>query len=83
MIVFGLTMQTDDSGLASYAAGQVDRSLSWKVKWSFPNEISWTRNLKLEYQIFYLAYVQDVKWLQTITHLPILLKGVITAEDGK
>ncbi|KAL3330003.1 hypothetical protein AABB24_034054 [Solanum stoloniferum] len=47
--------KTDDSGLASYVAGQVDRSLSWK----------------------------DVKWLQTITHLQILLKGVLTAEDAR
>ena len=27
--------------------------------------------------------LQDLKWLQTITSLPILLKGVLTAEDGK
>ncbi|KAL3360827.1 hypothetical protein AABB24_014000 [Solanum stoloniferum] len=47
--------KTDDSGLASYVAGQVDQSLSWK----------------------------DVKWLQTITHLPILLKGVLTTEDAR
>ncbi|KAM7500558.1 hypothetical protein LguiA_024972 [Lonicera macranthoides] len=47
--------KTDDSGLASYVAGQVDQSFSWK----------------------------DVKWLQTITHLPIVVKGVITAEDAK
>jgi (S)-2-hydroxy-acid oxidase len=47
--------KTQDSGLASYVAGQIDRSLSWK----------------------------DVKWLQTITKLPILVKGVITAEDTK
>ncbi|OIW19112.1 hypothetical protein TanjilG_08912 [Lupinus angustifolius] len=45
--------KTSDSGLASYVAGQVDRSLSWK----------------------------DVKWLQTITSLPILVKGVLTSED--
>ncbi|KAI8001339.1 (S)-2-hydroxy-acid oxidase GLO2 [Camellia lanceoleosa] len=25
---------------------------------------------------------KDLKWLQMITHLPILLKGVLTAEDG-
>ncbi|XP_052179736.1 glycolate oxidase isoform X2 [Diospyros lotus] len=47
--------KTSDSGLASYVASQVDRSLSWK----------------------------DVKWLQTITHLPILVKGVLTAEDAR
>jgi (S)-2-hydroxy-acid oxidase len=47
--------KTSDSGLASYVAGQIDRSLSWK----------------------------DVKWLQTITRLPILVKGVLTAEDTK
>ncbi|GJN01724.1 hypothetical protein PR202_ga19007 [Eleusine coracana subsp. coracana] len=46
---------TNDSGLASYVASQVDRSLSWK----------------------------DVKWLQTITSLPILVKGVVTAEDTR
>lgn len=49
-----IKLQTDDSGLASYVAGQVDRSLSWK----------------------------DVKWLKSITPLPILVKGVLTAEDG-
>ncbi|KAJ6752021.1 hypothetical protein OIU85_002442 [Salix viminalis] len=47
--------KADDSGLASYVAGQIDRTLSWK----------------------------DVEWLQTITKLPILVKGVLTAEDGK
>ncbi|KAF7851164.1 hypothetical protein BT93_L4391 [Corymbia citriodora subsp. variegata] len=47
--------KTNDSGLATYAAEQVDRSLSWK----------------------------DVKWLQTITTLPILVKGVLTAEDTR
>ncbi|XP_027087805.1 glycolate oxidase isoform X2 [Coffea arabica] len=46
---------TNDSGLASYVAGQVDQSLSWK----------------------------DLKWLQTITQLPIILKGVLTAEDAR
>lgn len=48
-------MQAADSGLASYVAGQIDRTLSWK----------------------------DVKWLQTITTLPILVKGVVTAEDSR
>ncbi|XP_022715521.1 peroxisomal (S)-2-hydroxy-acid oxidase-like isoform X1 [Durio zibethinus] len=50
-----IVLQTNDSGLASYVAGQIDRTLSWK----------------------------DVKWLQTITSLPILVKGVITAEDAR
>jgi isopentenyl diphosphate isomerase/L-lactate dehydrogenase-like FMN-dependent dehydrogenase len=27
--------------------------------------------------------VQDVNWLQSITSLPILVKGVVTAEDGE
>eukprot|EP00262_Sarcandra_glabra_P017266 TRINITY_DN5853_c0_g2_i1.p1 TRINITY_DN5853_c0_g2~~TRINITY_DN5853_c0_g2_i1.p1 ORF type:complete len:368 (+),score=65.98 TRINITY_DN5853_c0_g2_i1:168-1271(+) len=45
----------NDSGLASYVAGQIDRTLSWK----------------------------DVKWLQTITKMPILVKGVMTAEDTR
>jgi len=29
------------------------------------------------------SVMQDIKWLQMITWLPILVKGVITAEDGK
>ncbi|KAL6529772.1 Lactoylglutathione lyase [Orobanche gracilis] len=45
----------DDSGLASYVAGQIDRTLSWK----------------------------DINWLQSITSLPILVKGVLTAEDAR
>ncbi|KAI4371838.1 hypothetical protein MLD38_010140 [Melastoma candidum] len=43
------------SGVAAYAAAQVDQTLSWK----------------------------DIKWLQTITKLPIIVKGVLTAEDAK
>ncbi|CAA7406879.1 unnamed protein product [Spirodela intermedia] len=51
----GTLDRTNDSGLASYVASQVDRSLSWK----------------------------DVKWLQTITTMPIMVKGVMTAEDTR
>ncbi|KAH6790204.1 Aldolase-type TIM barrel family protein [Perilla frutescens var. frutescens] len=50
----GTIEKTNDSGLATYVADQIDRSLNWK----------------------------DVKWLQTITKLPILVKGVLTAEDA-
>lgn len=37
------------------------------------------------YVCLYIAtlWLQDVKWLQTITKLPILVKGIITAEDSK
>ncbi|VAI37640.1 unnamed protein product [Triticum turgidum subsp. durum] len=41
----GTMDQANDSGLASYVAGQIDRTLSWK----------------------------DVKWLQSITTMPILV----------
>ncbi|PKU67961.1 peroxisomal (S)-2-hydroxy-acid oxidase [Dendrobium catenatum] len=51
----GKMEKTNDSGIASYFANQIDRSLSWK----------------------------DVKWLQTITSLPILVKGVLTQEDAR
>ncbi|KAM7267140.1 hypothetical protein ACFE04_009306 [Oxalis oulophora] len=47
--------KSNDSGLASYVAGQIDRTLSWK----------------------------DIQWLKTITSMPILVKGVITAEDAR
>ncbi|NBH36814.1 alpha-hydroxy-acid oxidizing protein, partial [Clostridiaceae bacterium] len=47
--------EANDSGLASYVSGQIDRTLSWK----------------------------DVKWLQTITSMPILVKGVLTADDAR
>ncbi|KAI3408598.1 (S)-2-hydroxy-acid oxidase, partial [Psidium guajava] len=52
---FGKMDKTNDSGLASYVAGQIDQSLTWK----------------------------DLKWLQTITKLPILLQGVLTAGDTR
>ncbi|KAH0455955.1 hypothetical protein IEQ34_015987 [Dendrobium chrysotoxum] len=51
----GKMEKTNDSGIASYFANQIDRSLSWK----------------------------DIKWLQTITSLPILVKGVLTQEDAR
>ncbi|CAI5490993.1 unnamed protein product [Closterium sp. Naga37s-1] len=47
--------KSQESGLSSYVAGQIDRSLSWK----------------------------DITWLKSITSLPILVKGVITAEDAE
>ncbi|CAI5472743.1 unnamed protein product [Closterium sp. Yama58-4] len=47
--------KSQESGLSSYVAGQIDRSLSWK----------------------------DIAWLKSITSLPILVKGVITAEDAE
>ncbi|KAL7129342.1 hypothetical protein ABFS83_13G060400 [Erythranthe nasuta] len=47
--------EANDSGLASYVAGQIDRTLRWK----------------------------DVKCLQIITSMPILVKGVLTAEDAR
>ncbi|KAF2558924.1 hypothetical protein F2Q68_00017754 [Brassica cretica] len=47
--------EANDSGLASYVDGQIDRTLSWK----------------------------DVQWLQTITKMPILVKGVLTGEDAR
>ncbi|KAK4398251.1 (S)-2-hydroxy-acid oxidase GLO1 [Sesamum angolense] len=46
--------KVENSGLASYVAHQIDRTLS----------------------------VKDVKWLQSITSLPILVKGVLIAEDS-
>ncbi|XP_031092868.1 peroxisomal (S)-2-hydroxy-acid oxidase-like [Ipomoea triloba] len=45
----------DESGLTSFVAGEIDRTLTWK----------------------------DVQWLQTITSLPVLIKGVLTAEDAR
>ena len=44
MIIRGVDLQTNDSGLASYVAGQIDRSLSWKVRWLFIYKIS--RNMR-------------------------------------
>jgi hypothetical protein len=35
--------------------------------------------------VFYLLgelWLQNVEWLKSITSLPILLKGITTAEDG-
>ncbi|MCO5576425.1 hypothetical protein L7F22_030235 [Adiantum nelumboides] len=32
---------------------------------------------------YILLSLQDLKWLQTITSLPILVKGILTAEDTK
>ncbi|KAL5977183.1 Lactoylglutathione lyase [Asimina triloba] len=62
--------KSNDSGLASYVAGQIDQSLSWKV-------------CMVENQFIFLDVAQDVKWLQTITSMPILVKGVLTAEDTR
>lgn len=30
-----------------------------------------------------LIFLQDITWLKSITNLPILIKGVLTREDGK
>lgn len=52
-----LSVQLDKSkgsGLEAYAAGTMDRSLSWK----------------------------DIRWLKSITKLPILVKGILSAGDA-
>nr|GMD33322.1 peroxisomal (S)-2-hydroxy-acid oxidase [Ipomoea batatas] len=51
----GMMEKGDVSGLTSFVAGEIDRTLTWK----------------------------DVQWLQTITSLPVLIKGVLTAEDAR
>nr|GMD34986.1 peroxisomal (S)-2-hydroxy-acid oxidase [Ipomoea batatas] len=51
----GMMEKGDESGLTSFVAGEIDRTLTWK----------------------------DVQWLQTITSLPVLIKGVLTAEDAR
>lgn len=37
LILFYDVEQANDSGLAAYVAGQIDRSLSWKVYQMIPN----------------------------------------------
>jgi hypothetical protein len=44
----------------------------------FANLAPWINQISLDD----LMCAQDVKWLQTITKLPILVKGVMTAEDS-
>jgi (S)-2-hydroxy-acid oxidase len=44
----------EGSGLASYVAGLIDRSLTW----------------------------EDITWLQSITRLKIVVKGIMTVEDS-
>ena len=35
------------------------------------------------YQFSYEFYhLQDIRWLRSITSLPILIKGILTHEDG-
>ena len=38
-------------------------------------------------EFLYVAYLehnlQDLQWLKSFTNLPILIKGVLTREDGK
>lgn len=41
--VFYVFIQTNDSGLASYVASQVDRSLSWTVYASIPSLVLCTK----------------------------------------
>jgi hypothetical protein len=75
----------NDSGLASYVARQIDRTLSWKVCFVLlllppPSSHHILRDLE---SCIGVVNVQDVKWLQSITSMLILVKGVVTAEDGK
>ncbi|RWR81809.1 glycolate oxidase [Cinnamomum micranthum f. kanehirae] len=77
--------KTNDSGLASYAAGQVDQSLSWKSKERGESRVPDKGSLQLFAALREgrVTQMKDMKWLQTITHMPILVKGVMTAEDTR
>ncbi|MQL71029.1 hypothetical protein Taro_003343 [Colocasia esculenta] len=69
--------KANDSGLASYVAGQIDRSLSWKDPFGDLRALTF-----VQWGVDALAQM-DVKWLQTITTMPIFVKGVMTAEDTR
>ena len=43
---------------------------------------SWNHKLDPDLTNFHVRQ-QDVQWLQTITSMPILVKGVLTGEDGE
>lgn len=43
----------------------------------------WNKQDSIMEEASFSIDLQDVKWLQTITKLPILVKGVLTAEDSK
>ncbi|XWS27459.1 hypothetical protein CRYUN_Cryun26dG0117000 [Craigia yunnanensis] len=60
--------KADDSGLASYVAGKLIVPLAGIFA------------LILQSSMVVMRIQADVEWLQTITKLPILVKGVLTAE---
>nr|PNR46393.1 hypothetical protein PHYPA_013512 [Physcomitrium patens] len=72
----GTMDKTQDVGLASFVACQIDRSLTWKR----PNSHSIH---ELDSRKRPILSLQHVKWLQSITKLPVLIKGILTAEDRK
>ncbi|XXG66033.1 hypothetical protein AAC387_Pa05g3589 [Persea americana] len=75
--------KTNDSGLTSYVAGQVDQSLSWKLNEREGISDEGSLQLFAALREGRVTQMKDVKWLQTITHMPILVKGVMTAEDTR
>ncbi|XP_020968936.1 peroxisomal (S)-2-hydroxy-acid oxidase GLO1 isoform X4 [Arachis ipaensis] len=60
----------------------IDPSLNWKVI-LFTYKLEFYNNNQAYVSSAPLSYIQDVKWLQTITSLPIVVKGVLTAEDAR
>ncbi|CAI5517107.1 unnamed protein product [Closterium sp. Naga37s-1] len=90
--------KSQESGLSSYVAGQIDRSLSWKLPLRAPfssslpdsnlNDPSFLPSDSPFPPSFtpsfrHLSPMIDIAWLKSITSLPILVKGVITAEDAE
>ena len=63
MSFFGV-MQTNDSGIASYVAGQIDHSLSWKVCQRGPSSLTYITSkvfsllLWLQLGIYYVCYLE-------------------------
>ncbi|EMS54811.1 Peroxisomal (S)-2-hydroxy-acid oxidase GLO4 [Triticum urartu] len=71
---------TGGSQIEKYARDTLDPSLSWKFQGQFCNSAS---SIAIEHADIHVETYPEVEWLKSITSLPILLKGIVTAEDAR
>ena len=78
-------MQDQGSKFETFANKTLDASLRWEVRAVKLLELNYSILCLFCFQFScnVLVNPQDIQWLRSITTLPIIIKGILTSEDGK
>ena len=78
-------MQDQGSKFETFANKTLDDSMRWEVSIYVHLNSVYVKTVYFVFSLVcnILVSTQDIQWLRSITTLPILIKGILTHEDGK